>query len=224
MDKQTDKQIADKINSLDTLPQGYAPDLESKWELLQLADKKEKPAVILFLTNRWLAAAACLLLFCTAGLWWLMQPVIKTTSPIAIKKTEHVKNISSTHKVTVTENPIKIFPAIKSAKHKDKSIIEKQPGLIHDENLIATAITPPLGPGLTIVKEEILHQEPVADEPESKAKKQRYVQMDFDDNIIQPGERNISAQSVRFRFSFGNAHRNNQSFENESTLKLKQNF
>lgn len=219
MDRQTDKQIADKINSLDSLPQGYAPDLDSKWELLQLADKKKKSAVILLLTNRWFALAACLLLAFTAGIIWLVQPVIKSTTPKPVaEKIIHPTVKSAPHKnETVIETSKKKSKDLKSAKPKNKIIIEPNIELVQLKNSATTTND-------TANNNQLVNQEVLAIQPPVKAKKQRYVQMDFEDSIVQPGEKNVSAQAVRFRFSIGNTNKNTQPFESESTLKLQRNF
>ncbi|MBK7570336.1 MAG: hypothetical protein IPI10_01465 [Bacteroidetes bacterium] len=48
MENKENKLIADKINSLDKLPQGYNPNLDAKWALLQ-SEEKEQPVLTLFL-------------------------------------------------------------------------------------------------------------------------------------------------------------------------------
>lgn len=217
MDKQTDKLIADKINSLDALPHEYQPNLNSKWDLLQL-DKNEKSAVILFLTHKWFAAAACLFILCTAGIVWLMQPVIKTVTPgnIVLKSIEPLIEKSTTPIVTVTSS--KTSRVLNLTKHKIKNAIEIKPEIsFHENEIVETKDT-------SVVNIIAVQQAPDTGNALFKNKKQRFVQMDFDDNIIQPGERNISAQSTRLRFSLGNKTKNNQLFESESSLKLKQNF
>src|SRR5688500_16253069 len=65
MEAMQDKIIREKLNSLDTLPEGYAPSLDSKWELLNTGKpekKKEKPLYL------WYAAAASVLLLLCFGL------------------------------------------------------------------------------------------------------------------------------------------------------------
>lgn len=69
MEAMQDKRIREKINRLDTLPDGYAPSLDRKWELLQAGKphKQEKPLYF------WYAAAASFLLLLGFG-FMLWQP------------------------------------------------------------------------------------------------------------------------------------------------------
>ncbi len=61
-------QIAKKLESLDTLPEGYYPDLESKWALLEDA-MEEKAVVGWYSHSKWITVAASILLLFTTGLW-----------------------------------------------------------------------------------------------------------------------------------------------------------
>ena len=72
MENLENKLIADKINSLDTLPDGYVPNLEAKWALLQSKEKNEK---ISFLWGRktWMKIAACLLILLLSGIVWISK-------------------------------------------------------------------------------------------------------------------------------------------------------
>src|SRR6188768_4065609 len=63
MEAMQDKEIREKLNSLNTLPEGYSPSLDSKWELLRagLPEKKKQPPFSLY------ALAASLLLLLGFG-------------------------------------------------------------------------------------------------------------------------------------------------------------
>ena len=58
MKNQADKLISEKLSSLDSLPDGYSPNLDSKWSIIQQSAKKK--SVIPF--KVWIGIAACLLI------------------------------------------------------------------------------------------------------------------------------------------------------------------
>src|SRR5688572_27907678 len=72
METMQDILIREKLNSLDTLPVGYALWLDSKWELLRAGKPEKKRKPIYF----WYAAAASLLLLLGFGVtfWQTEKP------------------------------------------------------------------------------------------------------------------------------------------------------
>ena len=84
MEMRSDKIIQDKINSVNDLPEGYSPNLNSKWELLQAGLKPEqnkKP--VLYYVQRASAVAAMLLLIGGSSLLIIKKPT--KTSDISKK-------------------------------------------------------------------------------------------------------------------------------------------
>src|SRR5688500_5940441 len=104
MDSTQDNRIREKINSLNSLPDGYLPSLDSKWELLQQARQPKKKPVGVWYT---LTAAACFLLMLGFG-WLLLQTGQKQPVPLA----------TNTSKITVKARQAKIRPGTKAAAEK----------------------------------------------------------------------------------------------------------
>lgn len=90
METTRDKQIREKLNSLNTLPEGYTPSLDSKWELL-LAGKPEKKERSFY--GWYAAAASALLLLSFSFLYFknqkqlLEKAIAEINTPISAKKT-----------------------------------------------------------------------------------------------------------------------------------------
>ena len=82
METTQDKQIRKKLNSLDTLPEGYAPSLDSKWELLLAGKPEEKHRKPYF----WYAAAASLLLLLSVGFLFFHNSIEPKETAIANTK------------------------------------------------------------------------------------------------------------------------------------------
>ena len=82
METTQDRQIREKLNSLDTLPEGYAPSLDSKWELLLAGKPEEKPRTPYF----WYAAAASLLLLLSFGFLFFSKSIEPKETTIANTK------------------------------------------------------------------------------------------------------------------------------------------
>src|SRR5687767_4351937 len=76
-----DKQIREKLNSLDTLPEGYAPSLDSKWELLMAGQPEVKKQTPYF----WFAAAASIVLLLGFGFLFLKNSTTPNPMEIAGK-------------------------------------------------------------------------------------------------------------------------------------------
>src|SRR5687768_10547211 len=79
METMQDKLVREKLNSLDTLPEGYMPSLDSKWELLMAGQpQKQEPKRYL-----WYAAAASFLLLLAFGFLFLKPAEQPATGIIA---------------------------------------------------------------------------------------------------------------------------------------------
>src|SRR5688572_16512448 len=82
MEAMQDKEIREKLNSLNTLPEGYSPSLDSKWELLCAGKPIKKRTSLSF----WYAAAASFLLLLSASLiFWQTE---KHAPEVTIAKQE----------------------------------------------------------------------------------------------------------------------------------------
>lgn len=189
MEKLQDKVIRDRLNALDTLPEGYTPNLASKWSVLEagMENKRKKPVVIW----KYVAAAAMLLMVGGASLLLIRpaKPVAKTSDA---NKTIGAPVISD-HKPS---QPIAIIEVKKETNslQKVRKLAAQKPEEPQPVAVVAidtTIITQP--------------QEQLA-VAQVKVKKPRFTEIDFDDNPAEKlSEPVMAAQKFRFRVNFGNA-------------------
>lgn len=101
METMQDKNIREKLNSLDTLPEGYAPSLQSKWELLQAGkpQKQEKPVY------SWYAVAASLVLLICFGLVYLMPQKDAAPNLVAKQNPSQLQNTPSAALAVIETEP-----------------------------------------------------------------------------------------------------------------------
>ncbi|MBK7572898.1 MAG: hypothetical protein IPI10_15250 [Bacteroidetes bacterium] len=224
MENLENKLIADKINSLDTLPDGYVPNLEAKWALLQSKEKNEK---ISFLWGRktWMKIAACLLILLLSGIVWISktsQPkseIANSTSPSkpSLPKVEKVVNSSEKFATITSENK-----SIDKSKNKSRSTIVTNEvpvkEVLHTDKE-EIVLNPP-----TIDTIITLQEVNLASVENSKLKKARYTQLDFEDAILQPATKTTFAQSFQFRLGLKSSNYSEQNSNENSVLKLKRNF
>src|SRR5688572_17026520 len=103
METMQDKLIREKLNSLDTLPEGYAPLLDSKWELLMAGQPEAKKSRQYF----WYATAASLLLLLGFGFLFLNIPnssnetiISHTKLPVSEEKSVAISTEKPVSKLT----------------------------------------------------------------------------------------------------------------------------
>lgn len=194
METTQDKLIREKLNSLDTLPEGYAPSLDSKWELLIAGQPEPKKQPQYF----WYAAAASLLLLLGFGFLFLetskpaaeivaktqismqtpppasteKQPVIqqKINTKNAIAKQEKTAETKIAFAKVASKNAMVLTPKTQAqAKYSENPEIE----LSAESNAIISQ------PAIGTAKES--SQLAVAEIPKTTLKKKaRFVEMDFE--------------------------------------------
>ena len=103
METMQDKLIREKLNSLDTLPEGYTPSLDSKWELLMAGQPQKKEPKRQF----WYAAAAGFLLLLTFGFLFLRsakKPVTEIIAHTSVPQKLNSTSIPENHQTAPEEN------------------------------------------------------------------------------------------------------------------------
>ena len=139
MEMHSNNIIKQKIDSVNSLPQNYEPNLESKWELLEASLESNKPKPFVFWFNRIGSAAAILLLLGGIGIY-----VIKVIKPTNSKKTataqvqkiekkEYEKPSLKSNSMTNAQ-PINTNRNVIIKPKKLKKVIEKEPPLMITEN------------------------------------------------------------------------------------------
>lgn len=215
MEMRSNKIIQDKINSVNDLPEGYSPNLNSKWELLQAGLKPEqnkKP--VLYYIQRASAVAAMLLLIGGSGLLIIKKP----TKPTASNITTNNKNIVSVAPNTERVNAVEEKKAIPSSPKTTKKVMVNAP--------IQLAVnTPNTSIDSSIQKVEVVNQSTVNTTiNEQVATTERFTEVDFTSPIITPSTPTdvlVKAQKFKFKLGVGNNNQVNLQSENNPVFKLK---
>lgn len=215
MEMRSNKIIQDKINSVNDLPEGYSPNLNSKWELLQAGLKPEqnkKP--VLYYIQRASAVAAMLLLIGGSGLLIIKKP----TKPTASNITTNNKNIVSVAPNTERVNAVEEKKTIPSPQKTNKKVMVNAP--------IQLAVnTPNTSIDSSTQKVEVVNQ-PIANTTinEQVATTERFTEVDFTSPIITPSTPTdvlVKAQKFKFKLGVGN---NNQVNNHKGTRIFKTEF
>lgn len=218
MEMRSNKIIQDKINSVNDLPEGYSPNLNSKWELLQAGLKPEqnkKP--VLYYIQRASAVAAMLLLIGGSGLLIIKKP----TKPTASNITTNNKNIVSVAPNTERVNAVEEKKTIPSPQKTNKKVMVNAP--------IQLAVnTPNTSIDSSTQKVEVVNQ-PIANTTinEQVATTERFTEVDFTSPIITPSTPTdvlVKAQKFKFKLGVGNNNQVNLQSENNPVFKLKTGF
>lgn len=222
MENKENKLIADKINSLDYLPEGYEPNLDAKWALLQSEEKKPE-VIFLFERKTWTKVAALLIILFLSTAIWLIKfrnsaneftTVQPTSAPSSIAQSEHNSLQPIVEQKSVENNSIRNIPSTKKPEKKIISVPLK-------ENSVAEIQLPSLE---NMIDVTLPTEEAVIAKSEIKKSGHRYVQMDFNDEIKPNNEKNTYAQGIQFRLMIKNSNPANQKSDDNTSFKLKHNF
>jgi len=221
MENLENKIIASKLEELNTLPQDYQPNLDSKWALIESsldAGSEEKKRLFV-----WMPAAASVLIFSFFGVLFFLGD---KTKPIAFDKQQD--NITKPHREIRSairlQSETQKVEVITNRKPKDRMpIVKKESKITH------------LAVSLNVVSDNSTYQVPnaavevvVAKESTIKKKKSRYVQLDFDDSKTDKKvgeiEKTFYVRSVRVKFFSSNKDVSNISHTTAPEPLLKINF
>ena len=183
MEAMQDKLIREKLNSLDSLPEGYAPSLDSKWELLRAGKPEKKKTPVYF----WYAVAASLLLLLSFGLifWQIETPVTENVPEKAVAKHEIPAEKTKPNTLEYSNyasqaNSIK--PAVASVTSTQKNgMVKAAKTIIPKQIAEISSIDATVKPATVTQTTE---EEPVLIAAENSKitskKKNRYVEVDFE--------------------------------------------
>ncbi|MBX7204903.1 MAG: hypothetical protein K1X81_05730 [Bacteroidia bacterium] len=211
MENLENKIIQEKINSLDSLPEGYQTSLAGKWELIEASLEGRKNKRPLWY---WSSAAVILMV---AGVFWLN---IKSEQPLnAVQQVKQIKNkpvVAKTEK-QLTEMVIEKKEK-KRSKHKG---VNKKPVVtpVADDKILIVAVSTD-----SVIPVADIQEKPLVAKVQ-KTKPALQV-VDFTDSI-KPQEWVAVTNSAKpkFRFTIGSlakSAKNKNSFD--SPLKLHTNF
>jgi hypothetical protein len=205
MEAMQDKLIREKMNGLDSLPEGYAPSLESKWELLRAGNPEKTKRNPYF----WYAAAASFLLLIGFGYLFIRtenQPqkisIARQKTPVEIEKANPV--FPEDHKTkSGNKTPEIIIASTRTAVKNAMPETPKTnlPGKIKTISSTETVsrISEPVS--------QIAEEQPVliaAEDPKATVKKRnRYVEVDFEAPAsLQPVPKPTQTAQVQLKFRF----------------------
>lgn len=187
--------IKQKIDSINSLPPNYEPNLESKWELLEAGLKPNKSKPFLFWFNRIGAAAAVLLLFGGIGMYGIkviQSNGVKKPVVAQVKRNFKKENLTQVDKETgIKINAKTISPKQqKNTKVKSTKIIEELAPLLVLKNEVIDTLSVPV-----FIKENRI--------VETVKKQKRFTEIDFGETIItKPLEMKV-ANIQNFKFKIG---------------------
>ncbi len=230
MKNKENKQIAEKLDSLHTLPEGYHPDIESKWALLEEAIG-EKVVICWRIHLKWWAVAASILLICTLAVW--------LDNRHGETKGEIVENGFSEKKIYKPS----IFPTEEEGASADrdtqalpaKVALEAATNKTQIKNKLPKPL--PLNENVEMDPNK-LNNSPVDQtsssiseiaivQPDKKRNKQRYIEMDFSEpsqNIQLSRDEKIFAHLFRFKIIPDETLPYTASNSENNFLKFKKNF
>ena len=215
MEMRSDKIIQDKINSVNDLPEGYSPNLNSKWELLQAGLKPEqnkKP--VLYYIQRASAVAAMLLVIGGSGLLIIKKPTKPSVSNI-ITNTNSYVTVAPKVEIVNTIEEQKTTPSTSKTTKKVmanvpiKLVVNNQNISIDSSTQKVEAVTQPIVN--TTINEQV-------------ASTERFTEVDFTSPIITPSTPTdvlVKAQKFKFKLGVGN---NNQANNHKHTRIFKSEF
>ncbi len=185
--------IKQKIDSINSLPSNYEPNLESKWELLEASLKPNKKKPFIFWFNRIGAVAAVFLLFGAIGMYGvkLLKPTdIKKPTTAQVYPVEKEKQAG---KADLTRNlKNKILPVVAHqkviAKQKKATITtELKSPLLTEKNPVDTPNT-----FMAVVEKKV---------EQTVKKLNRFTEIDFGETTVtKPLEIKVaSTQNIKFK-------------------------
>lgn len=178
-----------KIDSINSLPSNYEPNLESKWELLEASLKPNKKKPFIYWFNKIGAVAAVVLLFGAIGIYGLKiikptnikKPVTTQVYPIEKEKQGAKADLTNNIQLVVTHQKV-------IAKQKKATITtELKPPLLTEKNPVDTPNT-----FMAVVEKKV----------EQTVKKQnRFTEIDFGETTVtKPLEIKVaSTQNIKFK-------------------------
>ncbi|MEO6904381.1 MAG: hypothetical protein ABI315_14675 [Bacteroidia bacterium] len=247
MKNKENKQIAEKLDSLNSLPEGYQPDIDSKWALLE--DAMEEKAIIGWRIHlRWLAVAASILLISTLAMWLdgkhheIKQAIVKnnftaksiTKQSIFITEDECLsaaKNVQASQMKITFEESSKNRKQIKKGEQilneiNNEDRKKREPLKSVSSRQIAKSDSIPqnydLVDQVTSSMPEIAMQQ-----VDKKKKKQRYFEMDFSQptrNTQLPREERMFTQLFRVKIFPDVTDPYTASNSGNNFLRFKKNF
>lgn len=205
--------IKNKIDSVTDLPEGYAPNLNSKWELLQAGlpqqPEKEQRKPVMFYMQRAAAVAAMLLMIGGSGLLLIKKP--NTAKPQAQATAKPTQQLAK-QQVLPSAKTIQVA-AVKSTQTNHKPTKTNQPIIIDSvPQAPSPIITPEPTPKPMLAQAEPL---PIITE------------VDFTEPVLKsttPTDVLVKAQRFKFKLGIGETQGLNATTNKPNTIGLRTSF
>lgn len=201
METHSDKLIQQKIDSVNSLPEGYSPNLNNKWEILAAGlTPKKKPLFLYF--NKISAIAAMLLLIGGISLFFIktikrndaIKPIVTLPKPIEKEKIDSKTNEHAQPKMLSSPT---LFRLVSADSYRQTTEDKKQIEIVQNESIIKDSF--------------ILLEKPAIILAEATLKKtKRFTEIDFNEPIKQESTPPTNmAFNQRFSFKIGASLQNN---------------
>ena len=209
-----DNIIKNKVDSITDLPEGYVPNLNSKWELLQAGlpqqpeKKQRKPR--LFYMQLAAAVAAILLMIGGSGLLLIKKP--NTAKPQAQATAKPAQQLAKQH-VSISTNTLQVA-AVKSTQVKNK------PSKINQQSIIIDSV--PQAPSPIITPEPTPQPMLALVEPLPII-----TEVDFTEPVLKsitPTDVLVKAQRFKFKLGIGETQGLNAATYKPSTIGIRTSF
>jgi hypothetical protein len=221
MEDMENKLVASKLSELDTLPEGYKPNLNSKWELLEASmEGGRRKRIVMY---RWMQAAAVITGIILLGYLFVPRPSMnhelqakeqQKTAPL----TKHGKPrpfLEQENKMTIVSSPRKMAVKLNKAG-KESDVVEEK--VVLAEVKIDS---------IPVMRNSVPVIASATDTP-AKKKKNRYVQLDFSDpvkeEVMGAGARQLSAKGFRIDLFNANAPPQINTYTNSPAALFKIKF
>jgi hypothetical protein len=206
---QEDKYMANQLDNLNSLPEGYQANISSKWEMIEMGMNQKRNRFPVY----WMmAAAACFLLMIGAGYFYFIgKEQNKSVAKIEVKK--EAGTIAKQAEQTTNQIPTTIVKV-----STNKNIVNQKQAVQNTIIAIAHSTSDTIASSSNIPTEAIVQhtvkQElastidssssvaSTVSQPTTKKNKQRYFQMDFGEGTPNdPIQKTASNKIFQFRLS-----------------------
>lgn len=215
MKTQEDNFIKSRLDSLNTLPPGYTPNIASKWTLIQ-ESIDERKSERLALKKILFRIAACLLIIIISTAIWM-----KSGNENVIADRRPQQEVKQSKKVTGR------LPESLPSQVTDHVAVDKSPANRIKRNISVAQekVIQENAAEIPSVSEDRLNSEVVAADP-VRVNRQRYVQVDFEEQQpVQQITANETAQAFSIKFSLANRPQAaNTQAKIASRLRITRNF
>jgi len=220
MEMRSDKIIQDKINSVNDLPEGYRPKLNSKWELLQAGLKpKQNKKTVLYYLQLVSAVAAILLLIGGSGLLIIKKPTKPMASSVKVPTpNDYVAspNVEPIHQVTIEK-------AVVTSSQKIKNTDVNKASALIENNLVKTTVIEVIQPNSKEVQPTVDY----ASKEQVAVITKRFEEVDFTTPILSqttPTDVLVKAHKFKFKLGAGSNFQVNNHIEFNSVIGFKTEF